>query len=64
MTDFREEQEQKRHALKTLQKLKAYEKSLTKSYTKVIRGAIVTTKSKERLEEYEEALNKRTLLKE
>lgn len=64
MTDFREEQEQKGHALKTLQKLKAYEKSLTKSYTKVIRGAIVTTKSKERLEEYEDALNKRTLLKE
>lgn len=64
MTDFREEQEQKGHALKTLQKLKAYEKGLTKSYTKVIRGAIVTTKSKERLGEYEEILNKRTLLKE
>lgn len=64
MTDFREEQEQKEHALKTLQKLKAYEKCLTKSYTKVIRGAIVTTNSKERLEEYEEILNKRTLLKE
>lgn len=64
MVDFKDEQECKELSHKALKKAKELESKQIKKYSKVIRGVLVTTNSKERLEEYEEMLNKRTLLKE
>lgn len=64
MADFKDEQECKEFSRKALKKAKELESKQVKKYSKVIRGVLITTNSKERLEEYEEMLNKRTLLKE
>lgn len=64
MVDFKDEQECKAFSHKALKKAKELESKQINKYSKVIRGVLITTNSKERLEEYEEMLNKRTLLKE
>lgn len=64
MVDFKDEQECKDLSHKALKKVKELESKQIKKYSKVIRGVLITTNSKERLEEYEEMLNKRTPLKE
>lgn len=64
MVDFKDGQECKELSHKALKKVKELESKQIKKYSKVIRGILITTNSKERLEEYEEMLNKRTLLKE
>lgn len=63
MVDFKDEQECKELSHKALKKVKELESKQVKKYSKVIRGVLITTNSKERLEEYEEMLNKKSLVK-
>jgi hypothetical protein len=63
MVDFKDEQESKEFSHKALKKAKELESKQILKYSKVIRGVLITTNSKERLEEYEEMLNKRILIK-
>jgi hypothetical protein len=63
MTNFQDEQEVRKHSEKALALVKKLEKRQIRKYSKNIRGTIISTNSKELLEEYEKMLNSNSFKK-
>jgi hypothetical protein len=63
MTNFQDEQEVRKHSEKALALVKKLEKRQIRKYSKNIRGTIISTNSKELLEEYEKMLNSNSVKK-
>lgn len=63
MTNFQDEQEIRKHSEKALALVKRLEKRQIRTYSKNIRGTIISTNSKELLEEYEKMLNSNSVKK-